>query len=387
MNYFKRMKKGGKIAAGVLLLLAGGYLCLPDYARRALRHGRPGIDDLSLFEHHVVPRSDSCREWPVAKRYNTGTLSGEDEAYLDRLGTVAFLVIREDSILYEEYRDGWSADKTSNLFSATKTLVGLLVGVALDEGKIKSLDEPVGSYLPEFNVGRKARITIRHLLTMSSGLSWDEAYSSLFSATTCGYYGRDLRALVMGLEAIEAPGTRFTYRSGDTQLLAFVVERATGMSLSDYAGEKLWRPMRACRDAYWLLDRAGGDEKAFCCFHSGAREIARVGSLLLREGKWEGRQLVPAAYMKEAISPAAYLKEPSGKEALDYYGFQTWIMHYRGMVNPYLRGMLGQYVVAVPSRDAIIVRLGRAREEVYEREVTRDLYRYMDIALRLLDHR
>jgi CubicO group peptidase (beta-lactamase class C family) len=350
-----------------------------------LIHWYPVIDDLHLFERHTVHRSDSCQEWPLAARYNRHALSPAEEAYLDRLGTVAFLVIRGDSILHEEYRDGWDEGLTSNIFSATKSIVGLLVGVALGEGKIKSLDEPVGNYLPGFKTGKKARITIRNLLTMSGGLSWDESYSSLFSVTTRGYYGRDLRGLVDGLEAVETPGERFCYRSGDTQLLAFVVESATGQSVSDYAAEKLWRPMGACRDAYWLLDRRDGDEKAFCCFHSGAREVARFGRLLLRRGDWDGRQLVPAAYVEEATRPAAYLKDQFGNDSLDYYGFQTWIMHYRGMVNPYFRGMLGQYIVAIPGKNAIVVRLGRERETTTEREVTTDLYRYMDIVLNILE--
>jgi CubicO group peptidase (beta-lactamase class C family) len=189
---------------------------------------------------------------------------------------------------------------------------------------------------------------------------------------------------VNGLEAVETPGERFTYRSGDTQLLALLLESATGRHVSDYAAEKLWQPVGACRDAYWLLDRPGGDEKAFCCFHAGARDLARLGRLLLRRGEWDGRQIVPAAYVDEATRPAAYLKDQFGNDSLDYYGFQTWIMHYRGMVNPYFRGMLGQYVVAIPSRDAIVVRLGRKRETISEREVTIDLYRYMDMAMEIL---
>jgi CubicO group peptidase (beta-lactamase class C family) len=378
------VKKRYIIAACALLSLAGGYWSLPYYARQALRHGHPGIDDLLVFARDTLHRADTCREWPVARHYNARALSPADDAYLDRLGTVAFLVIRGDSILHEEYRDGWDATRTSNIFSATKSIVGMLVGVALGEGKIRDLDDPVGDYLPEFRHGREARVTIRHLLAMSSGLNWDESYSSLFSLTTRGYYGRDLHALVTGLRAVETPGERFSYKIGDTQLLAFIVERATGKSISDYAAEKLWRPIGACRDAYWLLDRPGGDAKAFCCFHSGARDMARLGRLLLHRGAVDGRQLVPAAYMDEATRPAAYLEDEFGG-ALDYYGFQTWIMHYRGTVNPYFRGMLGQYVIAIPSRDAIVVRLGHEREEVYEREVPRDLYRYMDMAMYLLD--
>lgn len=381
------MKKGFKIAAGILLVLVIVYCCLPYYARQALIYWYPGIDDLDMFEHHTVAASDSCWQWPSARDCNTYRMRPADSAYIDSLRTVAFLVIQHDSVVYEEYRNGWNDTLTSNIFSSTKSIVGLLVGVAIDEGKIRSLDEPVGNYIPAFNEGKKRNITIRHLLTMSGGLSWDEAYASLFSVTTHGYYGDDLYDLVTGLDVIEEPGRQFSYRSGDTQLLAFVVEAATGKSISDYAAEKLWRPMQACRDAYWLLDRKGGDEKAFCCFHTSAREVARFARLMLHEGNWNGRQLISREYMREATSPATYIQNQWGTGPLDYYGFQIWIMHYKGQVNPYFRGMLGQYIIAIPERDAIVVRLGHCKDETYVKENTRDVYRYMDIAMDILDAR
>ena len=216
-------------------------------------------------------------------------------------------------------------------------------------------------------------------------MAWDEAYASLFSVTTHGYYGNDLYELVTGLEVNEKPGIQYSYRSGETQLLAFVVEAATGRTLSRYAEEKLWKPMQAERNAYWLLDKEGGDEKAFCCSHATARDAARFARLMLGRGKWNGRQIVSEKYIDEALRPARYLKDQWGQDSLDYYGFQTWIMHYRGQTNPYMRGMLGQYVIAVPSRDAIVVRLGRKRSDEYRRELTTDIIRYMDIAMKILD--
>ena len=381
------MGKGAKIALGAAAVLAAAYFCLPRYAQRALVHWYPDIDDLGLFARDTVGAADSCWQWPAAADYNTYRMSGREEAYLDSLRTVAFLVIQHDSVVYEEYRDGWNDTLTSNLYSSTKSVVGLLVGAALDEGKIGSLDDPVGKYIPAFAGGERRKVTVRHLLTMSGGLAWDESYASLFSVTTRGYYGDDLYDLVTGLEVADEPGRRFSYRSGETQLLAFVVEAATGRTLSEYAEEKLWRPMQACRDAYWLLDREGGDEKAFCCFHTTAREAARLARLMLREGDWNGRQVVSREYMREATSPASYLLDEWGEGPLDYYGFQIWIMRYRGQVNPYFRGMLGQYVVAIPERDAILVRLGHRQEKTYVRETNRDVYRYMDIAMNILDAR
>ena len=233
--------------------------------------------------------------WPLSTDYNRYQLAEKDAHYLDSLRTVSFLVIRRDSIVFESYRDRWNDTLTSNIYSATKTIVGLLAGVALDEGKIHSLDDPVSRYIPVYTKGMQADVTLRHLLTMSGGMAWDEAYASLFSVTTHGYYGNDLYDLVTGLEVVDRPGVQYSYRSGETQLLAFVIEAATGQTLSDYAEEKLWRPMQAERDAYWLLDKKDGDEKAFCCFHTTARDVARFGSLLLHRGNWHGRQLVSEA--------------------------------------------------------------------------------------------
>ena len=270
------------------------------------------------------------------------------------------------------------------LYSATKTIVGLLTGIALDEGKIHSLDDKVSRYIPSYTKGMQADVTVRDLLTMSGGMAWDESYASLFSVTTHGYYGNDLYRLVTGLEVTDRPGVQFSYRSGETQLLAFVLEAATGETLSRYAEEKLWKPMQAERDAYWLLDKEGGDEKAFCCFHTTARDVARFGRLMLHRGNWNGKQLVSQAYMDEMLRPASYLKDQWGKAPLDYYGLQTWIMRYHGEAIPCMRGMLGQYIYAIPSEDAIVVRLGRKRHDVYEGPFTVDMTRYLDIARRIL---
>lgn len=369
----------------LVTVLAIVYASLPYYARQALIHWMPVIDDMETFHRHTIHHnSTDVWHWPLSANYNHYQLSESDAHYLDSLHTVSFLVIRRDSIVFESYRDGWNDTLTSNIYSATKTIVGLLAGIALDEGKIHSLDDPVSRYIPIYNKGRQADVTLRHLLTMSGGMAWDEAYASLFSVTTHGYYGNDLYELVTGLDVVDQPGVQYSYRSGETQLLAFVIEAATRQTLSEYAEEKLWKPMQAERDAYWLLDKKDGDEKAFCCFHTTARDVARFARLLLHHGNWHGRQLVSETYMDELMRPASYLKDQWGKDTLSYYGFQTWIMNYHGMRCPYLRGMLGQYIIAIPDQDAIVVRLGRKRCDIYNREITTDITRYMDIAMKIL---
>lgn len=370
--------------ASVVGILVIAYFCAPYYVQKALIHLYPDIDDLHIFNRNIVAAPDSARLWVHATDYNTYTLTPQEDSLLNRLETVSFLVIQHDSIVYEEYRGGWNDTLTSNLFSGTKSIVSLLTGIAIGEGKIKSIDDRVGDYLPAYREGRKGEVTIRNLLTMSAGLSWDESYSSLFSVTTQGYYGNNLYELAMNLEVIDEPGKQFSYRSGETQVLAFVVEAATGKTLSEYATEKLWAPLQAERDAYWLLDRKEGDEKAFCCFHTTARDAARFGRLLLHNGDWYGTQVVPLDYMQEATTPAYYLKDEWGKDSLDYYGFQIW--QYK-RVNPYFRGMLGQYIMAIPEKDAIFVRLGHKRADTYVRDVPQDLIDYYNLAANILDNR
>ena len=254
----------------------------------------------------------------------------------------------------------------------------------MDEGKIGSVDDKVMKYIPEYNRGRQKDITIRNLLTMSAGMDWDEAYASLFSVTTHGYYGNDLYKLIMGLDIVDTPGVQYSYRSGETQLLSFVLEAATGETISKYAEKKLWRPMMAGQDAFWLLDKKNGDEKSFCCFHTTARDAARFGRLMLNMGNWNGRQLVSREYMEEALAPASYLKDQWGKDPLTYYGYQTWIMNYNGERCPYFRGMLGQYIIAIPSKNAVVVRLGHKRSREYVKELTTDIIQYMEIAEKIL---
>lgn len=407
--FMKRtIPKWQKITSGILVLVALAFLIMPTYVREALIHWYPDISDTYLFHSHTVNKADSCWEWSKAKDYNLYRMTPEEDAYLEKYGTVSFLVIQNDSILYEEYRDGWTPETLSNIFSATKSIVGLLIGIAHDEGYIGSLDDKVSKYLPEFKEDGRDKITIRHLLTMSSGLNWDEAYTALFSKTTEAYYGDDIRGLVMGLEAVEEPGKQYSYKSGDTQLLSFVLEAAlsgkwkneTGgpalegqeaavrnravTTISDYARQKLWQPMGACTDALWNLDKKGGDEKSYCCFNTTARDVARFARLMLHRGNWNGRQLVSEAYMKEATSPAAYLKNEFNDGALDYYGFQIWVLNYKNMQFPYMRGLGGQYIFAIPERNAIVVRLGHKKNDVPVRERTVDITDYLDIAFKIL---
>jgi CubicO group peptidase (beta-lactamase class C family) len=280
-------------------------------------------------------------------------------AQLEHRQSLEFLIIKDDSLLYEQYWENYKPNSASNSFSMAKSITSILIGIAVDEGKIKSIDEPVGNYLEHFKSVKNEKLTIRHLLMMCSGLSWDESYSSLFSITTEAYYGNDLEALVKTLHVVEEPGKTFEYMSGNTLLLGMIVEKATEMKLSDYAGEKLWKPLGASLQAQWSLDHADGTEKAYCCFYSNARDFARLGQLFLNKGKWNDKQIVSESWVEQSIAPIM-VKDKSGK-VCDWYGFQWWLMKRKGRNVFYARGLYGQYILVVPDERLVIVRLGKSQ--------------------------
>ena len=208
------------------------------------------------------------------------------------------------------------------------------------------------------------------MLWMSSGLNWDGSYLNPFSMTTESYYGTNLKKVIDRLEAVEEPGRQFTYKSGDTQVLAFVVQAATGKSISELAEEKLWKPMGAVHDAEWSVDKPEGIEKAYCCFFSNARDFARFGKLYLHNGVWNGDTIVPPAFVQASLTPNGLSKKVDGKK-VDYYGYQWWLLpDYKGQDVFYARGILGQYIIVIPDKDLVIVRLGKERSEVVDNHPT-----------------
>lgn len=360
----KRAKKITLAITGLIVAAPAVFLALPSnyYIRKALTHFRPKIDQYTIFHNRTV-RAGDPQPWPLAERYGA---QGIDERFIglfEELGTVAYVVIHNDSLLFERYGDGYGPDSYSNSFSMAKSVVSLMTGAAIDEGLIESVDQPVGDFLPRFAGGEK-ELTVEHLLTMSAGMDWDENYSGLFSNTTEAYYGRDLPALVGRMVRVEEPGVRFRYQSGVTQILAMVLEKATGGTISEYASEKIWTPIGAEYNALWSLDREGGYEKAYCCFNSNARDFARLGRLMLNRGSWNGHQVVSESYMERALSPANRLIGEKDDGPNLTYGYQFWILERHGMTIPYMRGINGQVVLAIPDRNAVIVRLGRKRSEI-----------------------
>ncbi len=377
------MSKFVKLLVFISILVGAWMLIAPNYLRTSLIYWYANIDDYTIFENKEVSVENGV-DWSEDAEYNEYVLDSIDRAYIEDHETIAYLIIQNGEVLYEEYWDGYDTESLSNIFSATKSVVSLLIGIAIDQGKINSINDPIGKYLKEFSQDERGDITIKNLLTMSSGLDWDETYSSPSSITTKAYYGKNLREVTTNQKLVEKPGFRFRYQSGNTQLLAFIVEEATGETIAKYAERMLWKPMQATQAALWSVDKKDGDEKAFCCFNTNARDAARFGQLVLNKGSWNGVQLVSENYIMEATKAASYLLNEDKTEALNFYGFQYWVLPYAKINIPYMRGHRGQYIYSIAEKNAVVVRLGKQKDKTKQGQITLDIPRYIDIALKII---
>lgn len=356
------------------------FLILPQnkYLRKALVYQTVNINDYLIFENRPV-KAGEVQTWKLAANYNKKIIPEKYSDILNDLKTVAFVVIKDNEVVHESYYKGYNRTSLSNSFSVSKSIISLLIGCAIDEGAIKSLDQSVADFIPEFNTPENSKLTLKELLTMSSGLNWDEAYASPFSTTTKAYYGDDLYSLVTQLKVTEKPGVQFKYLSCNTQLLSLILEKATHKHAAEYASEKLWIPLGAGSDAEWCLDKKDGIEKAYCCFNSNALDFARFGQLILNKGKWNGQQVISEKYIEESTCTASWLKDEWGKNSLDYYGYHWWISSYEGKRVIYARGILGQYIIVVPDYNMVIVRLGEKRCSLRTANKPSDFYIWLNL--------
>jgi len=181
------------------------------------------------------------------------------------------------------------------------------------------------------------------------------------------------------------PGKYFDYRGSDPQLLALIIEKVSGKKLSEYASEKIWKPVGAEHDALWSLDKKDGTEKASCCFNSNARDFARFGQLMLNGGKWKGRQIVPEWWVKEITKQEGDLIDLELNQPNKRYGMQWWLLNYKNFNIFYARGILGQYIFVIPELNAVIVRLGHLRNNVKIDGTPEDVYKYIDFGIDIVE--
>lgn len=317
------------------------------------------IKDYKKFPARTIEKDTLTFQFPRAEKGKAPkelTIKGESypfETYLADNKTVAFLIIRNDTIQYERYWDNYDETSIVPSFSMAKSVTSILIGCAIDDHLIQSVQEPITNYIPELKQNGFDKVTIEHLLQMTSGLKFNEGYTNPFGDVATFYYGTNLRRALNKMKLKAAPGEKFDYLSGNTQLLGLVVERALkDKTISAYLEEKLWQPLAMEFDASWSLDRKEqGLEKTFCCINARARDFAKIGRLYLHKGNWNGKQIVSEDWVTQSTKVDTTNGSPW------YYQYQWWLPTTTG--DFMAQGILGQYIYVNPEKNLIIVRLGK----------------------------
>tara|TARA_B110000977_G_scaffold152862_1_gene194180 strand:- start:690 stop:1844 length:1155 start_codon:yes stop_codon:yes gene_type:complete len=332
-------------------------------------HNTATILDSRYFENRVVEMGEGL-QWPEAWDYNKEEISSALRTRLEGNNSIAFTVIQHDSLRYETYWGIGSRTSRTNSFSMAKSVVGMLIGIAIQDGYIESIDQKITDFIPEYDRPGdhfNQEVSIKHLLTMSSGMDWHEDYYNPFGITAEAYFTKNLNDLMLSIDFTEKPGERWDYQSGSTQLMGLIIERATEKTLSEYLSTKLWKPLNGTDAAEWTIDKEGGIEKAYCCLNSNALDFARFGQLYLDQGNWNGKQLIDSAFVTATLSP----------DLEAHYGYSWWLYETQYKYPAYaMRGVNGQYVIVIPALDLVAVRLGHKRE-VYVDKTTTDLDFYI----------
>ncbi|MDO5607220.1 MAG: serine hydrolase [Capnocytophaga sp.] len=369
----------------IAALLAGLYFGGYGYLFKAARiiygsgHKTAFLSDYQKFDNRIIEKGTYVEPWTYTTDFERNTAPKSLEVLHKKYQTVAFAIFRNDSIFHEHYFEGYSEKSLSNSFSMAKSYVSALLGKAVSDGYIKSLDQPVGDFFPEFSQGMAASLTVGDLASMASGLDWDESYYSPFSVTTQAYFDADLRSVILKTKVTEQPGKSYKYLSGNTQLLGMVIEKATGKTLAGYLSESIWKPTGSEQDALWQLDsEEGGMEKAYCCIASNARDFARLGKLYKDHGRWHGKQILDSAYVAKSVRPR-FAESPE-------YGYGMWLLKHRGKPFFMMRGHLGQYVIVQPQDNIMIVRLGHLTAPQDEGIFSADIYSYIDESYKMLEN-
>ncbi|MGC1471147.1 MAG: serine hydrolase [Psychroserpens sp.] len=379
MKFLKTFLKWTIVTIFALVLLL--YIFDYGYILRGARvvyftgHKTAFIDDFEYFENDTIKKGNTTNPWSNHDSYNTVEATPALEKLNKDYGTIAYVIIKNDSIWFEKYYGDFDENSKTNSFSMAKSYVSGLLGKAIMDGYIESLDQPISDFYPEYD---DAKTTVGDLASMASGLDWVEHYTSPFSVTARANYDDDLAETILNQKVVKTPGVEYEYLSGSTQLLGMIIEKATGKRLANYLSESFWKPLGSSDDALWQLDDEDNRlAKAFCCIGSNAKDFARFGKLYKDYGKWNGQQILDSSFVAKSITPR-FAESPE-------YGYGWWLKQQNGKDFFMMRGHLGQYVIVQPEDNVIIVRLGHNRSSGGALTFTEDISQYIDEAYKMLD--
>lgn len=355
---------------GLLYVTGNGYLARGIYCTYLHGKIKPDIDDFPFFDTRKINRGEAIN---LPSKLNV--LSNEDLAFLNSTESEAFLVFKNDTLIAEWYgNDG--ADTTHwNSFSMAKSAISMLIGCAIEDGAISSIQDPVSKYIS----WNGQDVTLEQLLHMSSGIPFGESYSSPFGYMAKAYYHKDLKAITAPFHVEQTPGSYWSYEGGNTVLLGMVLESATHQKISNYFEEKIWKKIGVSSNAYWNLDDENGFEKPFTGIYATAKDFGMLGQCILHHGKVNGEEILDSTFLAQSFEP--WLIQDGKNTVCDWYGLHWWMGEVDGVKFKSARGMRGQYIVIIPEKNMVVVRIGHQQSKERVNQMPVDLLTYIRIGL------
>jgi CubicO group peptidase (beta-lactamase class C family) len=369
----------------------------PGYLYRYLVWGaeRPFTsrsDDYQLYGYHTIENAPAAfhfvqgdrKSIPETVEYNDG---GEvKRVALDELlrttGTHAFIVVKDNNLLYENYFNGAARDSLGTSWSLSKAFTSALVGIAISEGHIKSVDDPITNYIPELKAQGFDAITIKNLLTMGSGIRYRFGFFPWDEFVMQGYYPDVRQMLLTDMKIMEPPGQSFHYNNYNTELLGIILERTTGMAPSRYLQEKIWKPIGMEYPATWSIDsEQDGFELTPIMLNARAIDLAKFGRLYLNNGNWDGKQIVPANWVVEST-----IRDPNDHRPWEtfarwqdgggYFKYYWWGVSRGATDYSFMSiGTYGQFIFVSPRKKVVIVRM--AGDDGIDPPYWREVFQYI----------
>lgn len=352
------MRKIIQISLSILLLILIFQAC---HVGRMIIYNVGDVNDYKKFPqvklqkpaksfHFIMAQRDSLQNEIFPENLIPDEKITDFNSLFERSKTTSFLIIRNDSILYESYFYDYDSSSIFTSFSVAKSFISALVGIAVAEGKIESVQDSITKYLSIFENPGFGKITIEHLLNMESGIRFRESYFNPFAEIGRYYYGKNLRKYVPKLKVEKDPG-EYEYKSVNTLLLGMILENATGIPLEQYFTEKLWLPLGMEYEGSLNIDSEKSHMvKSFCCLNARSRDFAKFARLYLQKGMWDEKQIIPESWVLKSTSSLG------GQRSSVYYSYQ-WRIDNSG--NFWALGFLGQFIFVNPHNNVIIIRTGK----------------------------
>jgi CubicO group peptidase (beta-lactamase class C family) len=346
----------------IIILFAAIVILVPKHVLRYFYWNFADLEDYKKFPSVGMKKGETTfrfseparkTDFRIPLKFKSDEKKISFESFLEIHKTVAFLVVRNDTLIYESYFAGYNDTSVIPSFSVAKAFVSALVGIAIDEGRIKSTSLPVTEYLPELKSPGMEKITIEDLLNMRSGIDFNESYNSPFADMAKYYYGTDLKKYITTLKIKEPPDRTYDYISVNALLLSLIVERATGKSIDSYLEQKIWQPIGMEYDGSLSVDsKKNLTVKSFCCINSVARDFARFGRLYLKKGNWDGKQVISEKWIERSTTIINDSRDSQG-----YPYTYLWRVLNNGAF--FAKGILGQYIIVYPAKNLVFVRMGK----------------------------